>query len=139
MNIPREPLARALTENDEVLFNRVIIAHSFWQKLFGLLPYPPLQPGEAMLLPYTRRVHTFGMRFHIDVGYLDKEGRLLYVETLPPQRLGSFLRAAAHVLEAPKGSLENLPPRSRILFAPLQGETTPRETKSQTGSGVASR
>ncbi|MBT9258157.1 MAG: DUF192 domain-containing protein [Clostridiales bacterium] len=128
-----------MTDDDRPLLHRVIIAHSFSQRLFGLLPFRNLEPHEGMFFPHTRWIHTFAMRFSIDVAYLDREGRVLYVETLPPQRIGSFLRATAHVVEAPKGALQGLPPGTKVLLTPLQRESTPSSTKSQTGSGAERR
>jgi hypothetical protein len=64
-----------------------------------LLRRPP--PGRALLLPRCRSVHTFGMRFAIDVTFLDGEGRVLRaVPAVPPWRVVSC-PGAAGVLEAP--------------------------------------
>ena len=77
------------------------VARSFRRRLLGLalLRRPP--PGRALLLPRCRSVHTFGMRFAIDVTFLDGEGRVLRaVPAVPPWRVVSC-RGAAAVVEAP--------------------------------------
>ncbi|MGW0314531.1 DUF192 domain-containing protein [Streptomyces flavidovirens] len=60
----------------------------------------------AMLLSPARGVHTFGMRFAIDVAYLDRELRVVAVRTMPPQRLGLPRLRARHLLEAEAGAME---------------------------------
>ncbi|MFJ4012861.1 DUF192 domain-containing protein [Streptomyces sp. NPDC090026] len=59
----------------------------------------------AMLLTPCNSVHTFRMRFPIDVAYLDRGLRVLAVHTLRPGRLGMVRVRARHVLEAEAGSM----------------------------------
>ena len=59
----------------------------------------------AILLSPARSVHTFGMRFAIDVAHLDAQMSVLAVTTMPPNRLGRFLWRARHVLETEAGML----------------------------------
>jgi len=61
--------------------------------------------GGALLLPRTRAVHTFGMRFPIDVAHLDREGTVLRTTTMVPGRLARPVWRAAAVLEAEAGAL----------------------------------
>lgn len=58
----------------------------------------------ALLLRPCRSVHTLGMRFPIDVAHLDAEGRVLRVATMPPWRMGTWVRGAASVVEAEAGA-----------------------------------
>ena len=58
----------------------------------------------ALLLERTTSVHTFGMRFQIDVVHLDVDLRVLAITTMPPRRVRLPVRAATHVLEASAGS-----------------------------------
>ena len=60
---------------------------------------PP--PGHALLIPHCRSVHTFGMRFPLDVTFLDEHGRPLRAERDVPPRRVLYERAAFAVLEAP--------------------------------------
>src|SRR3954471_23412614 len=63
---------------------------------------PP--PGHALLIPHCRSVHTFGMRFRLDITFLDSSGRPLRVERdVPPRRVLCERRAFA-VLEPPPGA-----------------------------------
>ncbi|MBT2489157.1 DUF192 domain-containing protein, partial [Streptomyces sp. ISL-96] len=60
----------------------------------------------AMLLSPASSVHTFGMRFAIDVAYLDGELGVMAVRRMPPGRLGLPRLRARHVLEAEAGTME---------------------------------
>ncbi|MET9518668.1 DUF192 domain-containing protein [Streptomyces sp. NPDC002994] len=60
----------------------------------------------AMLLSPASSVHTFGMRFAIDVAYLDRELGVMAVRRMPPGRLGLPRLRARHVLEAEAGAME---------------------------------
>jgi uncharacterized membrane protein (UPF0127 family) len=68
-------------------------------RLLGLAGMRSLPPGHALLIPRCRSVHTFGMRFRLDVTFLDEHGRPLRTERdVPPRRLLAC-RAASAVLE----------------------------------------
>jgi uncharacterized membrane protein (UPF0127 family) len=58
----------------------------------------------AMLFPRTRSVHTFGMRFAIDVAFCDKEMVVLGVTTLAPWRMSLPRRRTRSVIEAQAGA-----------------------------------
>jgi uncharacterized membrane protein (UPF0127 family) len=67
--------------------------------LAGLRAPPPC----GLLLLRTRSVHTFGMRFALDLVWLDARGRVVRVDAaVPPRRLRSC-RAARAVIELPVG------------------------------------
>lgn len=69
----------------------------------------------ALLLPRTRSVHTFGMRFALDLVWVDRAGRALRIDRgVRPRRLRSC-RTAAAVLELPSGAAAALTPGSRVL------------------------
>ena len=54
----------------------------------------------ALLIKRTRSVHTFGMRFAIDVAFLDGDLNVLRVVHLKPNRVSPVVRKARHTLEA---------------------------------------
>jgi uncharacterized protein len=80
----------------------VRIAASKRDRLRGLalLREPPAEP---LLIPCCRSVHTFGMRFELDLVWLGELGQVLRVDRrVGPGRLRSC-RAACAVLEVPHG------------------------------------
>ena len=60
----------------------------------------------VMVLEPCRNVHTFGMRFPIDVAFCDRDGVVLRAVTLPPRRVSPVVWRAARALEAEAGALE---------------------------------
>jgi uncharacterized membrane protein (UPF0127 family) len=60
----------------------------------------------ALLLSPASAVHTLGMRFAIDVAYLDRKFRVLAVRTMKPGRMGRPRPRSRHILEAEAGAME---------------------------------
>jgi uncharacterized membrane protein (UPF0127 family) len=79
----------------------VPVADGFASRLLGLAFLSRRRAGSGLLIPRCRSVHTFGMRFPIDVVFLDRAGgEIARVSALGPCRLAADRRAAA-VLELP--------------------------------------
>lgn len=82
---------------------RACVARSGWARLIGLarLNREEIPEGWGLLIPRCSSIHTFGMRFALDVAFLDRDGRVLRrVEAVPPRRV-LWCRGAAAVLELP--------------------------------------
>jgi hypothetical protein len=68
-------------------------------RLLGLAGLRVLPPHAGLLLPRTRSVHTCGMRFALDLVWLDRDGRVVRVDrAVPPWRMRGC-RAARAVVE----------------------------------------
>lgn len=88
-----------------VLSDQCRFANSFWKRMIGLLNRKSVNSGEGLLLDRCYGIHTFGMRFPIDVVCLDKNFRVLRTITgLLPFR-ACVLNQAAFVMELPAGTL----------------------------------
>ena len=84
----------------------VLDARSPAARLQGLAGLAGLPPGVALLLPDCRSVHTFGMRFALDLVWLGETGEVVRVDrAVPPRRVRSC-RAARSVLETRAGEAE---------------------------------
>ncbi|HEV7483422.1 MAG TPA: DUF192 domain-containing protein [Solirubrobacterales bacterium] len=84
-----------------VLGRDVPVASGFRARLLGLAGLRRERAGAGLLLPGCASVHTFGMRFDLDLVFLDERGRpLATVLGVPPRRLASH-RGAVAVLELP--------------------------------------
>ena len=71
----------------------------------GLLGRDGLEPGTGMLLRPCSSVHTFFMRFRIDVVFLDRDGRVLrVVQGMGPGRLAWGGWRAWQTLELASGA-----------------------------------
>ncbi|MFD3700618.1 DUF192 domain-containing protein [Streptomyces sp. NPDC058646] len=79
------------------------VAASYRARTRGLLGRDGIT--GALLLTPAASVHTFGMRFPIDVAYLDRRLRVLAVTTMAPGRLGLPRPRARYVLEAEAGAM----------------------------------
>jgi uncharacterized membrane protein (UPF0127 family) len=80
---------------------RVPVAAGTRARLLGLARLDRESAGAGLLIPRCRSVHTFGMRFALDVVFLDAAGRPLSIcRGVPPRRF-VFERRAAAVLELP--------------------------------------
>jgi uncharacterized membrane protein (UPF0127 family) len=78
---------------------RVFVARSVRSRLLGLAWLDDLPEDCGLLLPHCRSVHTFGMRFALDITFLDSEGAVLWIaSSVPPRRVLSC-RDAMAVLE----------------------------------------
>jgi uncharacterized membrane protein (UPF0127 family) len=90
-------------ENGEVLCERCVVADTFWTRLRGLVGRKELAESEGLLIRPAGSVHTFFMRFPIDVVFLDREDAVVkVVPALPPRRLAAA-RRARRVLELSAG------------------------------------
>jgi uncharacterized membrane protein (UPF0127 family) len=93
-------------EHNTSLGERVQVAGTWWRRLRGLLGHPPLQAGEGLLIRPCRAVHMLGMRYPIDVAFLDPEGRVVAAyDSLAPGRRSGYHRQATAALELPAGTL----------------------------------
>lgn len=89
-----------------VVSDRCHFANSVLKRMVGLLNRKALAQGEGLLLDRCYGIHTFGMRFPIDVLFLDKELRVMRaVPALPPFRT-CVVKHAVYVLELPAGSIQ---------------------------------
>jgi len=80
-------------------------ARSFWDRGLGLLARPRLRSGEGLWLDPGGGIHTWAMRYPIDVLFLDHERVVLRVlRGLPPWRLGWAPRGTRSVVELPAGA-----------------------------------
>jgi uncharacterized membrane protein (UPF0127 family) len=88
----------------EVVSRRVPVAVTLLSRLLGLALLRPGRAGEGLLIPRCRSVHTFGMRFAIDVVFLDRARSPLSVREAVPRNRFLRERGAAAVLELPAGA-----------------------------------
>jgi len=89
-----------------LIADRVGVAATRASRAVGLLSRSSLEPGEALWIVPSRGVHTWGMRFTIDVLALDEEGTVIdCVSNLRPWRIRLPRRGTAGVLELPAGTL----------------------------------
>ena len=88
-----------------VLLPQVTVAETTLERTVGLLRHQSLKAGEGMWINDTHSIHTWFMRFAIDVVYVDKSSHVCkIVRNIRPWRM-SFAWGALHCLECAANSL----------------------------------
>jgi uncharacterized protein len=83
----------------------VRVANRPLARLLGLALLDRERAGPGLLIPRCRSVHTFGMRFALDLAFLDRTGAVISRRAaVAPGRVVAHRRAAA-VLELPAGGV----------------------------------
>jgi uncharacterized membrane protein (UPF0127 family) len=85
---------------------RVAVAHTRAARMKGLSRLDSMPAGYALHIPSCRSVHTFTMRFPLDLIWLDRDGRPVRVDRdVPPRRMKMCLRARS-VVECNAGTAD---------------------------------
>lgn len=94
------------TTKGTVLGGRVGVADTSLSRMVGLLRHSSMEAGSGLLIVPSQAVHTVGMRFPIDVVFVDKRLRVIHVQpSLVPYRLSGLHWRARCVLELPTGTI----------------------------------
>jgi uncharacterized membrane protein (UPF0127 family) len=93
------------TTRGTMLADRADIANTSAKRRTGLLNHSGLAPGEGLWIVPCEGVHTFFMKFPIDVVFLNKKRKVLKIRpNMGRRRIALSLRAHS-VLELPAGRL----------------------------------
>ena len=98
----------------------------------GLLTRSSFEPGQALVIAPCSGVHTFFMRFAIDVVFVSRDGAVVKVAShLRPWRVAGALRAFA-AIELPDGTIETTGTRAgdRLEFVPASRPGTQEPAKT---------
>ena len=88
-------------EHVELLGFVVPVATTRLSRLLGLALLARERAGDGLLIPDCRSVHTLGMRFSLDLLFLDRRGRVIEIRRNVPAGRFCGCRKAASVLELP--------------------------------------
>ncbi len=90
----------------QLIAEPVRLADTFIARLRGLLGRDRLEPREGLLISPCRDVHTCGMRFSIDIVFLDRELKVIRLQSASRAwRFYSGGREARYVLELAAGAI----------------------------------
>jgi hypothetical protein len=93
-------------DRESVLGTAIEVAETSAKRAKGLLGRDSLAAGEGLLFKRCSSLHTFFMRFAIDIVYIDKDGRVLKIaHSVPPFRVSIAPFRAHYALELPAGSV----------------------------------
>lgn len=90
---------------------RMRVAWGFWERGVGLMfrRDVPGRCGAGYVFPKCRDLHSFGMRFALDVVWVDDAGKVKGVRRgVPPGKVIRGPKAACHVFEVAAGRLPDL-------------------------------
>jgi uncharacterized protein len=88
-------------ERTRLLGFEVPVATSLLSRLLGLALLARERAGAGLLIPRCRSVHTFGMRFSLELVFLDGDGRVVGLRRGVPPRRVIRCGGAEAVLELP--------------------------------------
>jgi uncharacterized membrane protein (UPF0127 family) len=89
-----------------IIARRAEQARSFWARLRGLMFRAALPDDGGLVIEPNNSIHTFWMRFPIDVIFVDRADRVVgVVAAMPPNRPYAGARRAYRTVELPAGSI----------------------------------
>lgn len=94
------------SRNASFLSVDVTLAEGLFERMRGLMGRPEMKNGEALWIRPCKGIHTFGMKFPIDVLFLDGENAVIRInENVRPYRFAPLVLGAKSVLELPSGTV----------------------------------
>ncbi|HEU4694763.1 MAG TPA: DUF192 domain-containing protein [Vicinamibacterales bacterium] len=129
-----DPLLRAGTSpalliderNGRVIASTLLTAFDSASRRRGLLKHDSLPEGTALIIAPSNAIHTFFMRFSIDVAFLSRSGELLKLRhNMPPWRMAAAWRGFA-VVEMSSGAFDRagVRPGDRLRIASRETTTS---------------
>jgi len=89
------------------LGRKIALADSPLKRVSGLLGTSKLDADAGLLIFPTQAVHTFGMKYAIDLVFVDRKGKVVGLRpALRPNRMSRLYWRAQFVVELPVGTIE---------------------------------
>jgi hypothetical protein len=90
-----------------VLAGQAVVADTIFKRLKGLLGEKEIVNGQALVIKPCSSIHTFFMRFPIDILFVGKDNKIIAaISSLPAFRASKIYFNAAYVIELPAGLLK---------------------------------
>ncbi len=97
----------SLAMGPDVVFENVDLTDSIMERMKGLLGRDTYSPGRAMWFRPCSSIHTFFMRFSIDLVFLDRDMKVVDIRrNVPPCRMVFGRNGAWSVLEVSSGWMD---------------------------------
>lgn len=94
-------------KNNIIIADRVILADTFLKRLKGLMFKPNLRERECLIINPCKMIHTFGMRFSLDIIFLSNSNIVLEtIKDIRPNHISLYVLESTKVLELPAGTLK---------------------------------
>ena len=86
---------------EDIVSSEVRVANDSLSRMIGLLNCNGLSEGESLIIEPCNSIHTFFMKFNIDVLFLDKNFRVVkIIRDMPPWRITRPYLSVKRVVEA---------------------------------------
>ncbi len=96
------------SNSDKKKLITIFSTENVFERTAGLLKFPPLNKDQGLFINKCNSIHTFGMRYALDVVYLNSQLKIVkLVENVKPKRMSFGLRAK-HTLELLAGETNRL-------------------------------
>ena len=107
--------------NNAIIAGQAKVADTTIKRIVGLLNRKEFSQGEALVINPCSSIHTFFMRFAIDVVFIDRKNKVMRsISNLKPWRLSGICFSAVFCIELPTGTIEkaHINPGDTIYFSP---------------------
>ncbi len=91
----------------DLIAGNVRKADTFFSRFLGLQGRRGMGDGEGLLISPCNQIHSFNMRFDIDVLFLSGDGTVMHMEeSFKPNKISPRVKECTQVLELKGGSIE---------------------------------
>ena len=91
----------------KILAEKAGLANTIFSRSKGLLGRKDFKQGEALIIVPCNSIHTFFMRFAIDVLFVDSENKVIKaISNMRPFRLSNLYFSARYTIELPTGTIK---------------------------------
>ena len=95
-----------ISYGDKIISNNILIADTLLTRLIGLMFKKQLVGSDGLLLDPCNSIHTFFMRYSLDIVFLSSENKIVkIVRGIKPWRMTWIYFRAKKTLELPAGKL----------------------------------
>lgn len=95
------------TQNN-LIADDIKVAENFFTRSIGLLSKKSLSGNEGLIIKPCCSIHTFFMKFDIDVLFVNKQNKIIALyENVKPWRILPIHLRSYYVIELPSGSIMN--------------------------------
>lgn len=95
-----------ITYKNKLLSKDILVAESLLSRMIGLMFKEKLIGAEGLMIDPCRSIHTFFMRYNLDIVFLSRDNRVIkIIRNLKPWRITWIYFRATKTLEMPAGRL----------------------------------
>lgn len=94
--------------SNTVISENFMIADTYFKRLKGLMFTKELPIQDALQIIPCNQIHTFFMKYSIDVLYLDNNNNIIYMdEEFKPGKIGKRVKNSVSIIELPYGKIKS--------------------------------